>query len=339
MKCPDPLNISLLGPLEIRRGSRRIELPSSKKARGLLAYLIVNRRQHRRDRLTELLWDVADDPKGGLRWCLSKIRPLVDEPQGPRIVADRETAEFRAEDLEVDCFIVRDGIQRGMTSLTLKELEDLASLFRGSFLEGLELPDYHSFQAWLIAAREDALSQHVSILRAIVYELSDDAARATPYARLLVERDPLDENSRATLSRFLVRLGRHSEARQLIETGKRLASELGTGGSGVLEQTARELPRRATADAEPPTTTGRFPEWGSPTAMIGREEERARVRSLLNSSSDSRRGHVVLITGGGGGWQKPILSGTIRRHVVWPRHGSLRPCIRGGSAPALWTLD
>ena len=149
MKSSDLLSINLLGPLEIRRGKRRIELPSSKKARGLLAYLIVNRRQHRRDRLTDLLWDVADDPKGGLRWCLSKIRPLVDEPQGPRIVADRETVEFRAEDVEIDSFIVRDSIQRGVTSLTLKELEDLASLFRGSFLEGLELPDYDSFQAWL----------------------------------------------------------------------------------------------------------------------------------------------------------------------------------------------
>jgi predicted ATPase/DNA-binding SARP family transcriptional activator len=301
MKGSDLLNISLLGPMEIRRGKRRIELPSSKKARGLLAYLIVNRRQHRRDRLTELLWDVADDPKAGLRWCLSKIRPLVDGPQRPRILADRETVEFRAEDLSVDSFAVRDAIKRGVSSMTLKELEYLASLFRGSFLEGLELPDYYSFQAWLIAEREDALAQQVSILRAIVNDLSDDAAKAIPYGRLLVERDPLDEHSRATLSGFLVRLGRHAEARRLIETGKRLASELGTGTSGVLEQTARELPRRTSDDAESRTPAeGRFPEWRSPTAMIGREEERERVRSMLDNSRDSRRGHVVLITGEAG---------------------------------------
>ena len=63
--------------------------------------------------------------------------------------------------------------------------------------------------------------------------LSDNAADAIPYARLLVERDPLDEHSRAKLSGFLVRLGRHSEARQVIEIGKRLAIELGTGKSAA----------------------------------------------------------------------------------------------------------
>src|SRR5262247_242400 len=105
MKTSTLLHINLLGPLEIRRGKQLVELPSSKKARALLAYLIVNNRRHRRDRLTELLWDVADDPKGGLRWCLTKIRPLVDDLQRPRIVSDRETVEFRAGDAQVDLFV------------------------------------------------------------------------------------------------------------------------------------------------------------------------------------------------------------------------------------------
>src|SRR3954466_7307911 len=107
MKGSDRLQINLLGPLEIRRGNVRVELPASKKTRALLAYLIVNSGQHRRERLTETLWDVAGDPKGGLRWCLSKIRPLVDNLHQQRLIANRETVEFRADGSDVDLFAVR----------------------------------------------------------------------------------------------------------------------------------------------------------------------------------------------------------------------------------------
>src|SRR5687767_13306557 len=96
-----PLHIHLLGPMEVRRGTRRIELPASRKTRALLAYLVANEKTHRRDRLAELLWDDADDPRGGLRWCLTKIRPLVDGPRN-RLIADRESVEFRADEADVD---------------------------------------------------------------------------------------------------------------------------------------------------------------------------------------------------------------------------------------------
>src|SRR5215468_8946667 len=117
MKSSNPLHINLLGPLEIRRGKQILELPSSKKTRALLAYLVANTRTHRRDRLTELLWDIADDPKGGLRWCLAKIRPLVDDRQRTRIVADRETVEFRGEDAEVDLYALRERLKGAPSSL------------------------------------------------------------------------------------------------------------------------------------------------------------------------------------------------------------------------------
>src|SRR4030095_5588519 len=176
MKNTHPLNIHLLGPMEIRRGTRRVELPASKKTRALLAYLIANGKTYRRDRLTELLWDVADDPRSGLRWCLTKIRPLVDGPHQSRLVADREIVEFRQENAYVDLYAVRDALQSGASSLSLPDLLKLSAAFRGTFLEGLDLPDYDSFQAWLVAPREDAHQQHISILRAIVGRLADKPA-------------------------------------------------------------------------------------------------------------------------------------------------------------------
>jgi predicted ATPase/DNA-binding SARP family transcriptional activator len=301
MKSSELLQINLLGPLEIRRGNKLLELPSSKKARALLAYLIANPRKHRRDRLTELLWDVADDPKGGLRWCLTKIRPLVNDRQ-TRILADRETAEFRGGDAQVDLFVVREKLTGGASALNLKELQDLAALYRGSLLESLDLPDYDRFQAWLVAAREDVLQQHVSILRAITNELSDKPALAVPYARLLVEIDPLDEHSRTRLCSFLVKLGRQTQAKQLIETGHRLARELGGASSGELAKAERQLSQPGTAPARElegavaPVAESEHSNWGTP-ALVGRGEESARLRSVLENSKTRRRGCVVLITG------------------------------------------
>ena len=75
-----PLIIQTLGDLEVRRAGRSLLLPPSKKTRALLAYLAVTGRAHRRERLCSLLWDVTDDPRGALRWSLSKLRALVDEP-------------------------------------------------------------------------------------------------------------------------------------------------------------------------------------------------------------------------------------------------------------------
>jgi predicted ATPase len=188
--------------------------------------------------------------------------------------------------------------------MTLKELQDLASLFRGSFLEGLELPDYDSFQAWLVAEREDALAHHILILRTIVDRLSDNPAEAVPYARLLVERDPLDEQTRSKLSGFLLRLGRHAEARQVIEIGKRLAMELGIGNTALLEKAERELQHLGASDVpahmDPvprPSIDELIPEWGANIEMIGRENEYSHVRVKLDRSRDSRRGEVFLITG------------------------------------------
>ncbi len=88
------LQLRVLGDLEVIRGTQVLELPPSRKTRGLLAYLALTDRPLRREHLCELLWEIPDDPRGSLRWSLSKIRKLVDEDDCPRIIADRSTVQF-----------------------------------------------------------------------------------------------------------------------------------------------------------------------------------------------------------------------------------------------------
>src|SRR5258708_33773837 len=95
LKTPDSKGkelprVSVLGSLAVLRDGTRMQLPPSKKTRALLAYLAVTARPHSRDRLCALLWTVPDDPRAALRWSLTRVRPLLDEHDCRRIVADRD---------------------------------------------------------------------------------------------------------------------------------------------------------------------------------------------------------------------------------------------------------
>jgi DNA-binding SARP family transcriptional activator len=82
--------VLLLGPLQVIRNGAQLPQPPSRKVRALLAYLAMAPRPISREKLCELLWDVADNPRSELRWCLSKLRPLVDGPTAARLIADRK---------------------------------------------------------------------------------------------------------------------------------------------------------------------------------------------------------------------------------------------------------
>jgi DNA-binding SARP family transcriptional activator len=89
-----PPALRVLGELCVERDGQRQTLPPSKKTRALLGYLLVEPREHSREQLCDLFWDAPDDPRGALRWSLS--RPLLEEPGRPRLIADRERVRLEA---------------------------------------------------------------------------------------------------------------------------------------------------------------------------------------------------------------------------------------------------
>src|SRR3981081_4664241 len=85
------LQVRLLGPLTIIRDGTPLALPASRKVRALVGYLSIAPHAVMRNRLCELLWDVPNDPRGELRWGLSKIRSIADD-RGRRRVHTRPHA-------------------------------------------------------------------------------------------------------------------------------------------------------------------------------------------------------------------------------------------------------
>jgi predicted ATPase/pimeloyl-ACP methyl ester carboxylesterase/DNA-binding SARP family transcriptional activator len=187
------LEIRVLGDLIVARDGQPVSLPPSKKTRALLVYLACIGRPQRRERLCELFWDVPDDPRGALRWSLSKIRHILG-PDGDCLQADRNVVGLRTETLFLDCAAVRTLTRQDLASAATEDLEHLAGLFRGRFIDDLSLPRCPEFEAWRVASAEEMELAQLRILRTLVERLGGEPSRALPYAHALEALLPDDED-------------------------------------------------------------------------------------------------------------------------------------------------
>ena len=233
------LELHVLGDLEVVRDGETLALPPSRKTRALLAYLALNERSLRREQLCELLWEIPDDPRGSLRWSLSKIRKLVDEPGASRIIADRNSVSFDADGVDIDvktlCSIAGSNIE----TLSTEGLQLATDLYRGDFLEGLDLADFHDFYTWCIGERERAARCQASLLKELLARLKAEPEQALDYANQLVTLTPFDQSARATLIALLLRLDRQPEAEQQYRLGRQKLEESGDQDTGLLGRALR----------------------------------------------------------------------------------------------------
>ena len=244
MPAGNDLSLRLLGEMEVRRDGERVPLPRSRKTRALLAYLVMAGRSQRRDRLCAVLWDLPDDPRGELRWSLSKVRRIVDDPDRKRIVTDRESVSFDSSDVEIDLLRLYALEAEGLDQVETEELERAARSFRGGFLEGLTLQNCPEFQAWRTAERERARRLHADILRQLVRRVSGEPEQAIRHARKLVLIDPDDESTHVGLIRLLAAAGRRQEAEEQYRLAEQHLEQIGARPSGALIVVQGELAGR-----------------------------------------------------------------------------------------------
>ncbi|HEY8507210.1 MAG TPA: AAA family ATPase, partial [Steroidobacteraceae bacterium] len=314
------LELRFLGDLQVIRDGERLELPPSKKTRALLAYLVLTRRPQRREHLCELFWEIPDDPRGSLRWSLSKLRRLVDEPGRERIRADRLTVAFDASDVEVDVLALEDIASGDLERHSLAHLESAVTRYCGSNpLEGLELPAFGDFDAWCTATRESVTRAQLALLRAVIRRMGDDAERALPHAHTLVRISPYDEAARAMLICMLLRLGRHDQARQQYQIGERMLKEAGVPSSGELRRALSaplpaSLPAPQVAPAVPKTVQERSASAAAEAPpLVGRDAELERIISALSQGIEQRRAALVLLCGEPGIGKSRLLEAVTER--------------------------
>jgi DNA-binding SARP family transcriptional activator/pimeloyl-ACP methyl ester carboxylesterase len=236
MADQERLRLRLIGEITLERGGVPLPLPASRKTRALLAYLAATGAAHRRDRLCALLWEVPDDPKGALRWSLSKLRALLDMPGRSRLIADGESIRLDLTGIDVDLADLR-AVAASPGATHDEALEKIAAMDGGAFCEGLQLARCDEFDGWCAAMREDVRQMRLAVLRELVTRFADDAVRAVPHVRQLAALDPLDETVRVKLVELLTQAGRHDEAEEQRNIAARVLEEAGIAVPDDLRRT------------------------------------------------------------------------------------------------------
>ena len=214
------LQVRLLGPLAIARDGVTLALPTSRKARALFAYLSLAPHVVSRSQLCELLWDVPNDPRGELRWCLSKIRGLVDESGRRRVDTQADTVRLDLSDCFVDAIEIARAVQQGVETIPRERLRTLAMLFAGDFLGGMEIDRSPAFNGWLTAQRRRFRGCHAALLEHLVRSAPDD--EALEYLEKWLELAPFDRRVHEFLLNTLARRGQIREGEEHLAATARL---------------------------------------------------------------------------------------------------------------------
>ncbi len=321
----DRLAIVLLGPMRLSGNGVEIALPGSRKVRGLLAYLLMARRPLHRSRLCEIFWDGPNDSRGELRWCLSKIRSVLDGRHLRRVRADRDFVAIDGSTLDVDALALDGEVEAALAGSDVASLERLASVVEGDFLDGATAEQLPLFDAWLSAERERFRALRVRLLSRTIELLPVGSERRFSKLRNLIEVQPYDEVGHRDVLESFAAAGRFAEGDAHLALAMRL---LRSGGAhaGALEEVWRTAKLRRSHDAtEHPSDTSRqdFESTASHrrpglsgvpvtlaalqarsppvaklpphlTSYIGRNDEEAEVRERLS------RSRLVTLVGPGG---------------------------------------
>lgn len=208
--------------MSLSRGGVALSLPNSRKVRALIAYLALAARPVPRTQLCELLGDVANDPRGELRWCLSKIRGLLEEESRSRVRATGDSVSLDLSDVLVDAGEIAKAMQGALADLSSQRLGELAALFTGQFLDALELDRSPQLNAWIVAQRRRFHAWHAAVLEQLVTALSAASPEMFSALEKWLELAPLDRRAHERMLDALASSGRTRDGEAHLAATERL---------------------------------------------------------------------------------------------------------------------
>jgi DNA-binding SARP family transcriptional activator len=349
--CRGRVFISVLGPLQLRRGASTVVLTSARQ-RALLARLALSPGTTvSRTELLDVLWSGEQPPSvvNLLHTYVARLRRtlnpdldsevpqmLIHVPGGYRLDLDGDQLDVSRFRRLVD--EAEEAADRAPAAAVTRLAEALA-LWRDDPLADVDALAGHPAVVrlttqWTAAALRYAdLLDHRGDYEPVVHEL-----------RRLAERHPLDEQVHARLIVALGATGRQAEA--YAEYGgivRRLTEQLGVGPSTVLLDYHQRLLRQHRSDASAPTAWTPAPvvlpvprQAPAPVAdFSGRAAELRVLRELLAPASDHenrRTAPICVITGPVGIGKTALALATAERLTDAFPDGQLYADLRGSSA-------
>ncbi|MGH9274317.1 MAG: BTAD domain-containing putative transcriptional regulator, partial [Acidimicrobiales bacterium] len=243
MLCINDISVRILGPIEIERGGRLIEL-SGRRERAVIALLLVNAGQVvSLDRMTEDLWDGAPPASAvtTLRAHVSRVRKALADGGVDDLLVTRDAGySLRVDALRIDATEFEEHATEGRRLLAEGEPEEAAhhlggalDLWRGTpFGEvgtsGFARAEVARLEEAYKTAREDRIDAGLQAGRHRELTAELDA---------LVVDEPLRERLWGQRMLALYRSGRQADAlRAYSELRTSLAENLGISPSVALQQ-------------------------------------------------------------------------------------------------------
>jgi pimeloyl-ACP methyl ester carboxylesterase/DNA-binding SARP family transcriptional activator len=252
------LHFQLLGEIKVFSGDEELIIPPSRKTRALLGYLLLSGVPQRRERLCELFWDVPDDPRGALRWSLSKLRGVVGDHDAAFLQTDRERVALDIANVTTDVDQISRSVDAEVASIEV--LEDGWKACQQILLQDCDLPSLSTFTAWLVRERNAIQRLRIRLARRLAAMPDLAVEEVVRWADAWLDDAPFEPAAAvgAVVARF---------------------------GAG----------RRRDAEALRDELTARFVEAGlqAPDWPVGAPQQAARPETPMASAADTDRAHRV----------------------------------------------
>jgi DNA-binding SARP family transcriptional activator/predicted ATPase len=311
------LEVSLFGTLSLKKNGELLQLPSSKDARHLLIYLLLNRKKtHPRASLLGVFW--AEETESRARKALSQaiwhIRRYLPELLNTDTLTLSISSEYPIS-IDIENFQKLTENHQATNS----NLEEAIDLYRGDLLDGI-------YEEWALLEREYLHGVYLKTLEILIQKEIMDAnyQKAIDLSQKLLEKDILRERTHREIMRLHYLLKRPKAAlRQYKTCCELLEKELGVEPEAETKRLAEEIIRQSNEDIVPhlpqstpkPQTIDFQREHPLSIALVGREDERVAILQHVENIFKGKGG--MLLLEGAAGIGKTRLLQEIARDAEW----------------------
>ncbi|MEM7132833.1 MAG: tetratricopeptide repeat protein [Chloroflexota bacterium] len=228
-----------MGSFEARFDDSPVTL--RRKTRGLVAYLAMSNSLHSRSSLCDLLFSESNDPLGALRWQLSQIRSKLG---AEILIRQNDLVGLNRNAVWIDAVEYERRLMRAVNDVSYKHWQSVIELYRGEFLETLNMPDSSAFELWMLGQRAEIRLRHSQVLTNLINRLIEQErlADALVYAQRLVMLEPLQEGVYYNLIWLYGQTGQFEAAIQQYEKYRDIwQTEFGEEPSSTLQELMTEL--------------------------------------------------------------------------------------------------
>jgi DNA-binding SARP family transcriptional activator/predicted ATPase len=303
----------MLGPLCVRRGGQPVELPRSRKVRALLGFLVLTPEPVVRSRLCDLLWEVPNDPRAELRWCLSRLRAVLGPDEHRLTTPAPDQVLLDLSGCFVDALAAHRAVQAGVARMETAQLAEVGGWFTGELLGGLDVDGSPEFHGWLTAQRNRYRTLEVAVLQELVARSARGSAEMFARLDAWLQLAPFDLRPHEVMLDALARIGRLPDAQDHFTKTVRLFGEQGVDASPLREawRAVRDGVRGATpapTGAPAPATASRAQTpsghadgraGAAEGRLVGRDRERERLAQMWSAAREGQAS-FLLITGEAG---------------------------------------